>query len=96
MTDDKIIEIAKTQDGLERFTLEALRKWGEELDAEAPRGLGERLICFADSWAVAILAEREACALACFDALDDEYIDFGESCANRIRWRTNEIGKGMK
>ena len=38
----------KPCDGL---TPDALRKWGEALDAEMPRSIGEALIQFADAWA---------------------------------------------
>ena len=68
-TDDSSIDSAASalSAGLERFTIEALRKWGEALDRETPRSLGERLLCFADSWRVAIEAESEACKTACVD-----------------------------
>ncbi len=37
-------------DELERLTHEDLRKWAEALDKEMPRGLGERLLRFAEAW----------------------------------------------
>ncbi len=40
--------------GLERLTHEDLRKWGAALDREMPKGLGERLLCFADDWRASI------------------------------------------
>ena len=69
MTNEKTTDSAASalSAGLERFTIEALRKWGEALDRETPRSLGERLLCFADSWRVAIEAESEACKTACVD-----------------------------
>ena len=39
----------KPCDGL---TPDALRKWGEALNEETPRGLGDALIQFADAWAI--------------------------------------------
>ncbi len=35
---------------LERYTHNDLLKWGQELDRELPRSLGEKLICYADDW----------------------------------------------
>ena len=43
----------KPCDGL---TSDSLRKWGEALDAEMPRSIGEALIQFADAWAIELAA----------------------------------------
>ena len=33
-----------------KFTHEMLRRWGEALDKERPKGLGEALLCYAYDW----------------------------------------------
>lgn len=43
-----------------RLTHEDLRKWGAALDQEMPRGLGERLMRFADDWRAALLVDPSA------------------------------------
>lgn len=52
--------------GLDRFTHESLRKWGEALDREIPHSLGERILCYADDWR----SESEACAALANEAYD--------------------------
>lgn len=71
--------------GLERLTIASLRRWGEALNDEQPRSLGERLIQYADSWAAAIEAEREACAKIADEK--DDMMQYG--AGEEIRMRSN-------
>lgn len=86
--------------GLERLTHEDLRKWGAALDREMPKGLGERLLCFADDWRASIEAECEACAKVCADHpghIPNNRWNASSalgSCEQLIRMRSNATVKG--
>jgi len=74
-------------DRLERLTHEDLRRWGAALDKEMPRGIGERLLRFADDWRKSIEIEREECARVCDRMLDPDYVRDADECAAAIRVR---------
>ena len=79
--------IAPGTDRLERLTHEDLRRWGAALDKEMPRGIGERLLRFADDWRKSIEIEREECARVCDRMLDPDYVRDADECAAAIRVR---------